>query len=447
VNIAVIGAGHVGLVTAVCFAAAGHRVGVQDVDSDRIERLKIGETPFLEPGLDELLADAVRSQRISFFVDPAQVLPPADLVLMCVPTPNLPNGEVDLSAVVAATEVAARHAGDGAVVVNRSTSPVGTASYILSTLEERRGTDVSVAVNPEFLAEGSAVRDFLFPDRVVVGAWEESAADRVTEAYEPILIRQLPADLGIEAPWTMPSGRVPVVVTTPPTAELIKYAANAFLAVKISFINEIAQVAEEVGADVTDVSKAVGLDRRIGPQFLRAGIGWGGSCFPKDILALQGFAETRGLAARMVKAANEVNSDQQRWIVRKLHQHLKTLVGRRVALLGLAFKPNTDDLRDAPALDIAADLAKAGVRIKAFDPAVKTLPSEFEGLIELTDDPLAAAAGAEAVVLVTEWPQFAEIDLAELRRVVRGDLLLDGRNLLDPEAARAAGFTYVGVGR
>jgi UDPglucose 6-dehydrogenase len=335
------------------------------------------------------------------------------------------------------------------VIVNRSTAPVGTAAYIRSLSEERGTAHPSVAVNPEFVAEGTAVHNFLDPDRLVVGSWDAAAETKILEAYEPIITRTLPDDL---PPEVKPQpgrrvGPVPVVTTTPQTAELIKYVSNAFLAMKISFINEMAWIAEELAADGTEMARAVGLDHRIGPHFLRGGIGWGGSCFTKDIAALQGMAESSGLAARMLRAAYDVNLEQHRWVIRKLQAHLKTLVGRRIGLLGLTFKPNTDDLRNAPALDIARDLARSNARVRAFDPVVKFLPPEFDGIIDLASDPESLAAGSEALVLVTEWPEFKDLDLALLRSRMKEGLLLDGRNFFSPEQARAAGLTYVGVGR
>ena len=447
-EITVLGAGHVGLVCAACLAGIGHRVRVQDIDADRVERLARGETPFLEPGLDELLAEGRETGRLTFHTDPEQALAPAKLIFICVPT--WANGHTaDLSAVVAAASSVARHANDDAVLINRSTSPVGTLEYIRTLIEEERGSPLSVVSNPEFLAEGTAVADFLAPYRVVIGAWEEWAVDRLVEAYRPILDGRLPASM---EQWIRPRGSthkipVPLLVTAPETAELAKYAANAFLAVKISFINEIATIADGFGADVDEVATALGLDPRIGPHFLAAGLGWGGSCFPKDILVLKGMAETSGVSARILSAANEVNTDQRRWVVHKLRSNLKTLLGRRVGLLGLSFKPNTDDIRNAPALEIAEDLLKLNVQVRAFDPAVTRLPPPLDGAIELASDPLAAATGADALVVATEWPQFADLPLAELRRVMRVPLLLDGRNCVDPDLARAAGFMYVGVGR
>jgi UDPglucose 6-dehydrogenase len=448
-KITIVGAGHVGLVTGACFAAVGHDVAALDIDAERIERLSHGESPFFEPGLDELLATGSAAGRLRFTTDPAEALAGAELAFLCVATPNDERGKVDLRGVVSAARSVAQHAEPNTVLVNRSTAPVGTAGYVRSIVEESREGEVRVAVNPEFLAEGTAVRDFLFPDRIVIGAWDPEAGERVKAAYGPIVSRAVTEDLpaGVEARVYNSEAPVPVVITNTPTAELIKYASNAFLAMKISFINEMGWIADEVGGDVTEVARAVGLDRRIGPHFLQAGIGWGGSCFPKDIVALQGMAATHGLEARLLKAANDVNADQHLWVVRKLQRHLKTLVGRRVALLGLAFKPNTDDLRNAPAIEIAAELTRSSVRVKAYDPIVKELPEELAGIVELADDAISAASGAEAVVLVTEWPQFRDLDLHALGSVMREKLFLDGRNFLDPETVRAAGFTYVGVGR
>lgn len=437
------------MVSAVCLAALGHRVRVLDIERQKIDRLSAGELPFYEPGLAEVLARVNPSGLISFHSDPREAVAGTRIVFLCVNTPNDEQGRVDLTALLAATRSVAPHLTHGAVLANRSTSPVGTAEYLRSILrEEREDERVKVAVNPEFLAEGTAVRDFLAPDRIVIGAWEEADAASILLAYQPILERRLPGWLeelvgGISAH----ADAVPLVLADPSTAELVKYAANAFLAVKISFINEMGQIAEEVGADVVRVAEGIGLDRRIGPQFLRAGIGWGGSCFPKDIEALTGMAETRGVSAKILRAANEVNSEQRGWIVRKLQQHLKTLVGKRVALLGLAFKPNTDDLRSSPAVEVATELAALSMRVTAFDPMVKELPPELDGIVELAPDALSAARDAEALVVVTEWPQFGQLDLSSLRSVMRVPLLLDGRNLFDPEAARSAGFTYAGVGR
>lgn len=445
-ELSVLGAGHVGAVTAACFAAVGHRVRVHDIDDRRIEELRAGRPGFVEAGLENLIKQGIRDGTLSFHGKPRDALRRARLAFICVGTPN-DNGRVDLGALETAVQTVARHADADVVVVNRSTVPVRTHLHLQKIIEERRGGDLALAVNPEFLAEGTAVRDFLAPDRVLIGATDEQIGSRVLDAYEPILARRLPPGLPKEVYARAASGprRVPTLVVDPASVELAKYAANAFLAVKISFINEIARFAEELGADVTAVSRAIGLDRRIGPQFLRAGLGWGGSCFPKDISTLQGIARRNGLPAQILAAANGVNEEQRMWVVRQLERRLGDLEGRVVTLLGLAFKPHTDDLRHAPALEIADELKGAGAVVRAFDPAVVDLPPESG--IEPSPDVRTAAKEADALVLVTDWPDFAELDLAELRRVTRGALLIDGRNLFDPEAARAAGFEYVGVGR
>lgn len=445
-KITVVGAGHVGLVTAACLAAIGHKVAALDVDEERISALREGVTPFFEPHLDALLAATRRSEPIDFTSDPARALSGSQLAFLCVPTPNDERGDVDLRAVVAAAGSVAAHADPWTVVVNRSTAPVGTAAHLRSIIEAGRGSALSVAVNPEFLAQGSAVRDFLFPDRVVIGAWDRRAADCVRRAYQPILEGRVPAIDGetLGPPSTAP---IPVVVTEPPTAELVKYASNAFLAMKISFINEMSMIADELGGDVTQVASAVGLDHRIGPHFLRAGIGWGGSCFPKDIQALRGMAASSGVNARLLRAANEVNQEQHRWVSRKLQGHFGALPGRRVALLGLTFKPDTDDLRSSPAVEIAAGLAREQVHVRAFDPVVRSVPADVAHFIDLAPDPASAARDADAVILATEWPQFRQLDLGALGDVMRERLFLDGRNFLEPEQVRAAGFQYVGVGR
>ena len=448
-RIAVFGAGHVGLVTGACFAGVGHDVRLFDVDRDRVEALRSGRIPFLEPGLEEIVTAAFGDGRMRAEHDPKAALSGAELVFICVPTAAASNGSADLSAVVAATETLAVAADPGTVVVNRSTAPVGTLGYIRSLLLERGRSDLHVAVNPEFLAEGSAVADFLIPDRVVIGGWEPAATSMVTDAYRPILEGVLPETTPRSVRERAAAATTPpaLLVANPPTVELTKYAANAFLAVKVSFINEIASIAEKLGADVGDIATAIGLDHRIGPHFLRAGLGWGGSCFPKDIRVLQGMAETAGVTPRILAAANEVNMEQRRWVIRQLRSHLRTLIGRRVALLGIAFKPDTDDLRSAPALEIAAELAALNVTVRGYDPVVSLVPGPAGEALELAPSAIEAARGADAVILVTEWAEFGAVPLEELRAVMRTPLLLDGRNFFRPEMARAAGFTYVGVGR
>lgn len=448
-RIAVFGAGHVGLVTGACFAGVGHDVRLFDVDPVRVEALRSGEIPFVEPGLEEIVTAAFADGRLRAEHEPTAALAGAELVFICVPTATASNGSADLSAVVAATEMLAATADHGTVIVNRSTAPVGTLGYIRSLLLEHGRSDLRVAVNPEFLAEGSAVADFLVPDRVVIGGWEDAAMTLVSDAYRPILDGELPGTTPASVRERAARTTTPpaLLMANAPTVELTKYAANAFLAVKVSFINEIASIAEKLGADVGDIATAIGLDHRIGPHFLRAGLGWGGSCFPKDIRVLQGMAETSGVTPRILAAANEVNMEQRLWVIRQLRSQLLTLIGRRVALLGIAFKPDTDDLRSAPALEIATELAAMNVTVRGYDPVVSHVPGPAGEAIQLAPSAIEAARGADAVILVTEWAEFASISLDELRAVMRTPLLLDGRNFFRPEAVRAAGFTYVGVGR
>jgi UDPglucose 6-dehydrogenase len=449
VDIAIVGVGHVGLVCASCFASLGHRVYALDVDKTRIDQLRSGVCPFFEPDLHEVMHAGQTSGALTFHSDPAEALSRASLIFVCVNTSSGPDDAVDLSGVLSATRAVARFAPDGAVLVNRSTAPVGTARYVESMLADERAGAVDVAVNPEFLAEGTAVRDFMIPDRIVFGAWDERPISLLFEAYEAILSHSLSAGVpaSISAAARERLERVPLITTSPQTAELMKYAANAFLAVRISFINEIASIADQLGADVEEMAQGIGLDHRIGPHFLRPGIGWGGSCFPKDIATLRGMAETRGVSARMLRAANEVNEEQRLWAVRQLQRHLKTLFGRRVGLLGLSFKPNTDDLRNAPAVEIAMRLVELGAEVRAFDPAVTALPPGLSSIVQLAADPMALARGADALVLATDWAQFGRIDLPALAAAMRIPLLLDGRNFFDPMTARTAGFTYVDVGR
>ena len=419
-SIGVIGVGWVGLVTAVCFAELGHRVIAVDIDAAKVDALSRGEVPIHEPGVEELLER--NRERLRFTTEMAEVLEGARLLFCCVDTPPTYSGDADLSRVQA---VLSHLRGDGDhALVMKSTVPVGTGRAI-----RRDAPKLAYVSCPEFLKEGSAVDDVLHPDRVVIGAggahgW---AADGVEEIYRPL------------------EGEV--VRTDVASAEMIKLASNAFLATKISFVNEIANVCEEVGADVSEVARGMGLDRRIGPSFLRAGIGYGGSCFPKDVSALKQLAGNTGYHFQLLTAVIEVNELQKRRVMKKLEKHLGSLAGRRVALLGLAFKPDTDDMREATSLVLASRLQGEGASVSGYDhvaerPALELLPS-----IELCDSPEQALEGADAAILVTEWPEFAELDWASLAERMANPLLIDGRNFLDPDKLRAAGFDYEGIGR
>lgn len=439
-KVAVIGTGYVGAVTAACMAFLGHSVCGLDTDSVRADQLSNGEAPFFEPGLPEILRSTLSSGRLRFTDDTADALSDADFIFLCVGTPPGPDGSPDLAQLESAIVSLAPHLRPGAVVVNKSTVPVGSGNWTRTILEDAllgdRQPSFSVVSNPEFLREGSAIDDFLYPDRIVLGG-PDADVNKVAELYQRVLDQCF--DGGRR-------GVRPSLITTElPSAEMIKYAANAFLATKISFANEISQMCELVGADVREVLPAIGADQRIMSAFLNPGVGWGGSCFGKDVAALIASAREYGYTPSMLQATVEINEAQRAGAVRKLQRELHSLKGRRIALLGLAFKPETDDLRDAPALDIARRLMAAGAVVSAFDPVVKALPKEFKD-VRLADDVYAAADRADAVVLTTEWPEFRLIDPAGLRRVMRGDLIVDGRNCLPANNFAGSGLHLVGFG-
>jgi UDPglucose 6-dehydrogenase len=418
--IGVIGVGWVGLVTAACFAELGHQVVARDILPGKVAALSRGELTIHEPGLDELLSR--NAERLTFTTDMGELLGAARLLFVCVDTPPTHSGDADLSRVRAVVEELPEE--DDHVLVMKSTVPAGTGEAI-----RRDRPGLAYVSCPEFLKEGTAVADFLHPDRVVIGAdaGDGEARDSVAALYEP---------LGGE-----------VVRTDVASAEMIKLASNAFLATKISFVNEIANVCEEVGADVGEVARGMGLDQRIGPSFLRAGIGYGGSCFPKDVSALKMLAGNTGYHFQLLNAVIEVNELQKRRVVQKLLGHLGSLVGRRVALLGLAFKPDTDDMREASSLVLAARLQGEGAEVVAYDPVAADAARELLDGVELRDSALAALEGADAAVLVTEWGEFAALDWGEAASRMARPLLIDGRNFLDPKALVSAGFEYEGIGR
>jgi UDPglucose 6-dehydrogenase len=419
--IGVIGVGWVGLVTAACFAELGHRVVAVDIDEHKIETLRSGgPLPIHEPGLPKLVEG--NRERLRFTTEIGEVLEACRLLFCCVDTPPTYSGDADLSRVEAVV-AEIQDGGDHALVM-KSTVPAGTGLAI-----RRRKPDLAYVSCPEFLKEGTAVEDFMHPDRVVIGADPDShwAADAVAEAYAPLGGQPVRTDVA--------------------SAEMIKLASNAFLATKISFINEIANVCEEVGADVTEVARGMGLDERIGPRFLKAGIGWGGSCFGKDTIALKKLAGNTGYHFQLLSAVIDVNELQKRRVVGKLKQHLGALAGRRIALLGMAFKPHTDDMRDAASLVLASRLRGEGADVRAYDPIAEHRARELLPEVEISDSAAAAIDGADAVILVTEWPEFAELDWEQMARRMTTPLLVDGRNFLDPARLRAAGFTYEGIGR
>jgi UDPglucose 6-dehydrogenase len=421
-KIGMFGAGYVGLVTGACFADLGHEVVIRDVVPERIERLRAGEVPIYEPGLEQVLER--NAERIHFTLDIQEAVSGSDFLYVAVGTPPTESGDADLGAVWSVIDELPLDLPGRPLVVMKSTVPVGTGDSVRTRLDARGFAHVGYVSNPEFLAEGSAVADFMRPDRIVVGAFEEADADRVVELHR-----------GIETT---------VVRTDVSSAELVKLAANAFLSTRISFINEIANVCEFVGADVVDVARGIGLDHRLGPHFLKAGLGFGGSCFPKDVTALKQLAGNSGYQFMLLHAVWEVNELQKRRVVQKLQKHLGTLQGKTVALLGLAFKPNTDDMREAPSRVIAYRLLAEGADVRAWDPVAR--PDDLHK-IELCDSILDAVRDADAAVIVTEWPEIASLASPEVRDAMARPLIIDGRNLLDPELARAAGFAYEGIGR
>jgi len=421
--IGVIGTGYVGLVTAAGFAELGSDVWCVDIDAEKVERLRRGEVPIYEPGLEELLAR--NASRLHFSTDIADALTHARLLFAAVGTPPTYSGDADLSAVHAV--VNAIPASNDHALVMKSTVPCGTGASLLRVFREQGKGGLGYVSCPEFLKEGSAVKDFLHPDRVVIGESGGWAGDAVAELYAPL--------------------DAPIVRTDIASAEMVKLASNAFLATKISFINEIANVCEETGADVVEVAKGMGLDDRIGAKFLQAGIGFGGSCFPKDVDALKQLAGNSGYHFQLLTAVIEVNDLQKRRVIGKLQKHLGALAGKRVALLGLAFKPNTNDMREASSLVLSARLQADGARVVAYDPVAEEQARRLVSHVEFADSPMAAVRGADAAVLVTEWEELVGLDWSAVAAEMSGDLLIDGRNALDPAAVRGAGLTYEGIGR
>lgn len=452
-RICVAGTGYVGLVTGACLAEIGHQVTCVDQDLAKIARLQQGQIPIYEPGLEELVVVNHMTEQLGFTSDLERAVAGSEVVFITVGTPPTPTGEPDLAALESVARSIGRSLNGYKIIVNKSTVPVGSGDWVTMLLREGRaalafagmpleeGPLFDVVSNPEFLREGSAVHDTFFPDRIVVGSQSPRAIALMRELYAPILVRQIPGRVPPDSP------EVPFVVTDLASAELIKYAANAFLATKISFANEIANLCELFGGDVRQVVLGMGLDHRIGSSFLQAGLGWGGSCFPKDVAALVSMAREYGYEAPLLRAVQEVNARQRIRALAKLQQHLKVLKGKTICLLGLTFKPETDDLRDAPAMTLAQHLFRMGARVQVYDPVGAALAVQQLPWLVSAADAYEAADGADAVVLATEWAEFRTLDLARLRLKMRTPFLLDARNALEREAAEAAGFVYAGIGR
>ncbi|MGD1995838.1 MAG: UDP-glucose/GDP-mannose dehydrogenase family protein [Anaerolineae bacterium] len=428
-NIAVIGVGYVGLVTGACFSDLGNRVICLDINEEKIEKLNKGVMPIYEPGLEELVERNVQAGRLSFTTSYADALMDAEFAFIAVGTPEGVDGEADLRYVRMAAESIAEVLNHPLVIVNKSTVPVGTGDWVADIIRAQLEADVefSVVSCPEFLREGSAIADFMNPSRVVLGSLDREAAEMVAQLHLPL--------------------RSTIVITDLRTAEMIKYASNAFLATRISFINEIANICEALGADVKEVASGMGYDPRIGPDFLDAGVGYGGSCFPKDVKALAHMASVHGRHPQLLHAVMEINIDQRRQVVWKLREMLGDLKDKTVGLLGLAFKPNTDDMREAPSATVARYLISEGAQVRAYDPVAAENAKRALPEVELTPDPYALAEGCDALVVVTEWNEFKHLDLARVRKLMRHPILVDGRNIYDPATAQELGFTYRGVGR
>ena len=460
-RVCVIGTGYVGLVTGVCLAHIGHHVICIDNNEEKVKLMKSGQSPIYEPGLSELMQSSAASGNLEFSTDLEAGVKHGEILFIAVGTPALPTGESDTRYVEAVARGIGAHLNGGyKVIVNKSTVPIGSGDWVrmivldgvaerqknlvaagggISTLE-RIEAEFDVVSNPEFLREGSAVYDTFNPDRIVLGSNNPKAIEMMKELYAPLVKRQFAEDPSLPP--------VPVVVTDLSSAEMIKYAANAFLATKISFINEVANICDRVGADVTQVAKGIGLDSRIGSKFLSAGIGWGGSCFPKDVSALVHTAEDYGYETELLNAAINVNKRQRTIAIEKLQQELKILKGKTVGLLGLTFKPDTDDMRDAPALTMIEQLNRLGAKVKAYDPIVSQsgLSHGLSGVI-IESDPERLADGCDALVVVTEWQEFLRLDYGKMAKTMREPVLIDGRNFLDPAVVTAAGFRYLGIGR
>jgi UDPglucose 6-dehydrogenase len=431
-NICVIGTGYVGLVTGACFAEFGVNVVCVDQDASKVARLQNGDVPIYEPGLSELVQKGLREGRLSFTTDIAHGIEQALVLFIAVGTPPRGDGSADLSAVETVAETIARHMNGYKVVVTKSTVPVGTGERLRTiigrSLAERRNFDV--ASNPEFLREGAAIEDFMRPNRVVIGAESDQAIAILRDLYRPLYLIE-----------------TPIIITDIATAEMIKYASNAFLATKVSFINEVANLCERVGADVHQVARAMGLDGRIGAKFLHPGPGYGGSCFPKDVVALLSIARRNGYEFQILQAVNEVNRRQRDFMVAKIKGAIGDLSGTTLACLGLAFKPNTDDVREAPALTILPALQKLGATVRAYDPAAMGEAEKALDGVVFCSDPYEAVTGCDGVILMTEWNQFRNLDLGRVKAALRRPVFIDLRNVYDPKRMRDLGFIYAGVGR
>jgi UDPglucose 6-dehydrogenase len=423
------GAGYVGLTTGACFADLGNEVVCVDIDQAKITGLKQGRLPIYEPGLQELVERNAKMERLSFTSSYAEGLEGAEFAFIAVDTPSGSEGEADLKYVRMGAEMIAEQMTNSLIIVNKSTVPIGTGDWVAEIVQQHIGPGLEFAVvsNPEFLREGSAINDFLYPDRIVLGSTDRQAAEKVAQLYLSL--------------------RAPIIVTDLRTAEMIKYASNAYLANRISFINEMASICEQLGADIKEVAIGMGYDKRIGHSYLDAGVGWGGSCFPKDVKALAHMAAIHGCHPQLLRAVIEINRDQRRRVVQSLRELLGTLHGKTVGVLGLAFKPNTDDMRESPAVEIIHLLRNEGTTVKAFDPVAVPRARELVPEITYCDDVYEVAEGSDALVVVTDWNEFKHLDLDRIKASMAAPVFIDGRNIYEPMKMQELGFVYRGIGR
>jgi len=428
-NISIIGAGYVGLVTGACLAELGNSVICADNDLKKISLLKKGIIPIYEPGLEELIINNARKKRFHFTASIKEAVEKSEVIFIAVGTPPLHSGEADLTGIEKVARDIALHMKSYRLIVEKSTVPVETGEWVKHTLSiyVKHKIKFDVASNPEFLREGSAINDFMHPDRIVIGVESKRARDILVSLYKPL--------------------NTPLVVTNIKSAELIKHASNAFLATKISFVNAISRICDEVGADVKEVSEGMGLDRRIGKSFLDAGVGYGGSCFPKDLDAFIAIADKQGYDFRLLKAVRDINEEQKGLLIGKIKNHLWIIKDKTIAVLGLAFKPNTDDIRNAPAIDLINALQKEGAKVKAYDPQAAEKAKAVLSKVTFSKDPYDVCKGADCLLIVTEWDQFKELDLGRIKKMLKRPLIIDGRNIYDPYNLRKLGFTYAGLGR
>ena len=428
-QICVVGVGYVGLVTGACFADLGNRVVALDVNEERIENLNKGIMPIYEPGLEELVERNVKAGRLTFTTSYKEAVDGTEFAFIAVGTPSGVNGEADLQYVAAAATSIAKNMTGPLIIVNKSTVPVGTGDWVADIVKgaQPEPVDFWVVSCPEFLREGSAILDFMNPHRTVLGSMHREAAEKVAQLHLPL--------------------RAPIVLTDLRTAEMIKYASNAFLATKISFINEVANICEALGADVKEVAAGMGYDKRIGPMFLDAGLGWGGSCFPKDVLALAYMAEEKGLNPKILNSVMDINYERRKEAVAHVEAMTGGVNGKTIGLLGLAFKPNTDDRRDAASIDIAQDLIVAGAKVRAYDPVAMEVACTMLPAVEMCADPYTMSEGCDALMVITEWNEFKQLDLEKIKGLLNSPVIFDGRNIYDPASMKNMGFKYRGMGR